>query len=356
MLPINACLPRISWLGIYALPVLITLLGSHIALALDEVFLVGEDKSVRGRITDVSATELTLEAGAITKTVPAHTVHAVKWDDAPAKLNLTRAREENGDLADALTDYQEILSAIPRSNKFITADVEFLIARTMAKQALADSSKQKAAMDALEKYRAEHTNFFRHNEGLFWLGRVYDAANEDLKSQSVFDELSRSPVPEYQSSAKIALARLALKEGKLAEANRAFAEVAKLPADTPALKERQFEALLGQAAVLQAEKKHEQALKVLQDIVNRSQPSDKVIQAEAFLRQGDNLQALGRTKEALLAYLHVDVIFSMEAGPHAESLYQLIKLWNAVGKPERSADARARLMDQYPNSQWAGML
>ena len=76
----------------------------------------------------------------------------------------------------------------------------------------------------------------------------------------------------------------------------------------------------------------------------------------AYVRQGDCLQAQNKTKEAILAYLHVPVLFSKEKALHAESLFRLSQLWGSVQKPERAADARAELERLYPDSEWAKKL
>ena len=77
---------------------------------------------------------------------------------------------------------------------------------------------------------------------------------------------------------------------------------------------------------------------------------------EAYVLQGNALQALNRAKEAVLAYLHVDILFPREAGYHAESLYHMTKLWKAVQLPERGLEAEAKLQSSYPNSEWTKKL
>ena len=77
----------------------------------------------------------------------------------------------------------------------------------------------------------------------------------------------------------------------------------------------------------------------------------KALLAEAYIKKGDCYQALGESKEALIAYLHVDVLFPSEPGLHAEALYHLSNLWGKVQKPERGTEARAVLQQQYPDSE-----
>ena len=88
----------------------------------------------------------------------------------------------------------------------------------------------------------------------------------------------------------------------------------------------------------------------------QASPEDTRVQAEAYLRQGDCLRAQGNAKEAILAYLHIPVLFSSEGDLHAESLHHLVTLWEEVGKPERAADARQELETRYPDTEWAKKL
>jgi len=58
----------------------------------------------------------------------------------------------------------------------------------------------------------------------------------------------------------------------------------------------------------------------------------------------------------LIAYLHVDVLFSTEKSFHPEALYNLTRLWNAVQQPDRANEAADKLTSEYPNSPWAQKL
>ena len=82
-------------------------------------------------------------------------------------------------------------------------------------------------------------------------------------------------------------------------------------------------------------------------------PEQKELQARAYNALGDSYQRAGRTKDALLAFLHVDVLYSTVPDAHAEALSHLATLWDAVGQADAARQARQTLNEQYRDSRWA---
>jgi TolA-binding protein len=74
------------------------------------------------------------------------------------------------------------------------------------------------------------------------------------------------------------------------------------------------------------------------------------------VRLGHCQQAAGHVREAILAYLRVEVLFKKEKRWRAEALYQLTELWETDGKPDRSHATATLLKTDYPDSEWAKKL
>ena len=106
------------------------------------------------------------------------------------------------------------------------------------------------------------------------------------------------------------------------------------------------------ATCLQRQNKNQEAADELDKIIKEAPATDTKTMGEAYLRKGDNLLAAGQKKDALLAYLHVDILFSAEKDLHAEALYHLSTLWSEVNQPSRAGEARTKLGTDYPNSEW----
>ncbi len=326
------------------------------AFALDEVIRKSGGPSVRGTLSIKSQTELSVEAAGQSTVIPTTDVASVRWDGEPPQLNLTRSREANGDLDFALQSYRELLGQVGAEQDNLRTDVTFLIARTLARQAIADTSKKDAAVKALNDFLNSHGDSFRLYETLQWLGQVQSAAGDFEAARQAYERLADAPLPDLKMASQNAVARIKLEQDDLDGALADFEAVLAQSGDTPAIQSQHFTAQLGRAVVLQRKGNHEEALKTLDEVIAKASPDDAPVLAEAFLRKGNGLEAAGQDKDALLAYLHVDILFPGQTGPHAEALYHLAKLWASVGKAERSAEARRKLTEQYPSSEWTEKL
>ncbi len=325
------------------------------AYAIDEVVRQSQG-SARGTIKSVTSTEVTLEAAGQSTTVPATDIAAVRWDGEPPQLNITRTRESNGDLEFALQSYREIMGQVDAAQKNLKTDLEFLIARTLARQAVADPAKKDPAVKALNDFVSSHSDFFRYYDALQWLGRVHTASGDFEAAKTAYGRVATAPLPAMKMTAQNALARVKLKQDDLAGALADFDAVLAEPGNDASMSRERFSAKLGRAVVLQRQGQQDEALKTLDEVIQQASPNDTAVQAEAFTRRGESLEAAGKEKDALLAYLHVDILFPSEAEPHAEALFHLTKLWASTGQAERSADARRRLTEQYPASEWVKKL
>ena len=325
------------------------------AYAIDEVVRQSEG-SVRGTIKNVTSTEVTLEAVGQSTAVPVTDIAAVRWDGEPPQLNITRTRESNGDLEFALQSYREIMGQADASQNNLKTDLEFLIARTLARQAIADPSKKDPAIKALNEFVSSHSDFFRYYDALQWLGRVEAATGNFEAAKTAYGRVATAPLPALKMAAQNSLARVKLKQDDLAGALADFDAVLAQQGNDAATSRQHFSAKLGRAIVLQRQGKQEDALKSLDEVIQQASPDDTAVQAEAFARRGESLEASGKEKDALLSYLHVDILVPGEPEPHAEALYHLTQLWAAAGQAERSADARRRLTEEYPESEWAKKL
>jgi tetratricopeptide (TPR) repeat protein len=322
--------------------------------AVDTVTVKSTNKQILGDIGTANKTELIIKpkTGEAVK-IPANDIASIKWEGEPAKLNIAKGDEERENYERALETYIEVHK--DASGKLKTY-LDFLIARTIVKKALADGSKIDDAakkMEAFLKANPDHVGFY---ESQSHLGLLYSEKGDYAKAQAAFEDFGKAPWKDFQTAAKVAVGRMQLKQNNIDGASKTFEEAASGSAETDAEKARCAEAQVGKAACLVKQSKHEEALKLIDEIIKATSTEEAETMAVAYLLQGDCYQAQKQTKDAVLAYLHVPVLFPKQKGAKAEALYHLAKLSGAIGQPDRAAEARDELLEDYPNSEWAKKL
>ena len=340
-----------------AAALLTALVLTHPAGAIDEVIRKSTEKSSKGTVKSVTKELVSME-DSIGKPfeVPANDIIDIKYGDEPPDLNLGRGKAAAGNIEGALADYAKS-AAEAGSDDNIKAEIEFLVARAVSRQALEqDTSKLGDAATKLSGFTSDHPNSYRFYDATFLLGRVQLAQSDFAAAAGTFATLGSAPWPDYKMASQNANARLALKQGDLPKALSAYEAVLALPAPGPAEVSRRNEALLGKAAVQLQQNNAAAALESVVEAIAAADPEDSAVQAEAWILKGDCLRVGGRTKEAILAYLHVPVLFEKEKGHLPSALNHLAQLWPAVDQLERGNAAKQELMETFPDNEWTKKL
>jgi len=317
------------------------------------------DKPQKGTVTDVARDAVKIKPGISPEvTIPANDIVDIEWAGAPGALNLGRGAERSGKYAVALERYTEAGGA--SSKDVVKADIQFLIARVTARIAMEqDASRLDDAAAKLGAFVKSHATSFRFFDAVYLLGQVNLARKNYTEAETAFKRLNQAPWSDYKMAGQNAAGRLAIARGDVAAAKTAYSAVLKMSATTPAEISRRNEALLGISAALIEEKNYQQALTSVNEAIAKADPEDSAVQAEAYILKGDCLKVLStaqgglRTKEAILAYLHVPVLFEKEAVLNARALYNLSILWPVVERPDRGLSARDELQEKYADSIWA---
>ena len=99
-------------------------------------------------------------------------------------------------------------------------------------------------------------------------------------------------------------------------------------------------------------KKFKEAEALVRQVIAAAPAEDVPAQAAAYNALGDCLRAANRPKEALLAYLHTDLIYNKDKQEHPRALYQIEKLFRLLKQDGRADEYAQRLRQEYPRSQW----
>jgi tetratricopeptide (TPR) repeat protein len=305
--------------------------------------------SETGELTAMSPLEVTLQQQTSrTESVAVDEIRSIVFDGEPTELTQARLNARNGGYATALDRLKQIdLSKIDRD--FVREDVEFFTALCGAKLALGGSGEVVEAGRKLNDFVRSHPQNFHYLEAAELMGDLLMASDKFAAAQKQYAELAKTPWPEYKTRAGVLVGRTLQAQGKHDEAIAQFDTVLGSSADNDSTRA----ATLGKAVSLAATEHLDDAVRMIEQVIQDTDPEQKDLQARAYNALGDCYERAGRTKDALLAYLHVDVLYSTVPEAHAEALAHLIPLWEAVGQDARAREARQVLQERYAGSRWA---
>jgi tetratricopeptide (TPR) repeat protein len=287
----------------------------------------------------------------LVKQIPVNEIDAVFYEGEPADLKLARNHVLGGRYAEALAALKKIEKTPDRPE--VQQDIEFYKALCSAKLAMTGSMKIADAGRMMKAFADANPKSYHHFEASQVVGDLLVAVGSYPAAAEYYARLSAAPWPDYRMRAGVAVGRALLAQGKTREALAAFDKVLATQSEGNSAQTQRMAASLGKAGALVALKKPDEAIKVVEGFLEKADPEDKPLMARAYDILGTAQRQAGRTKEALLAFLHVDVLYAAVPDAHAEALANLADLWEQVHKTERANRARKTLMERYPESPWA---
>lgn len=324
------------------------------SFAADSIVRRSDGATLRGTIAKSTPEAVTIKrSNGKEEVVSVSDIKTITFDKEPPQLGQARSNERGGAIEAALEKLTALKSESAAGSRAARSEVEFLIARLKTKRALVDSSTADDALKAMTTFRNGHKTNFRYLEATLLQASLHALKKQTTEGRALLEEVQASNVKGYKLQAGVDLGRLLLSAGDTSAAGSAFGKVISEAGQDPATAAARFDGMLGAALCAQAEGKSDQAIQALDQIIKDVPETETRLLAETWIRKGDSLRQKGDSKAAVLAYLHVDLLYSGEPALHAECLYQLSKLWEVVGHKDRALAAASALTTKYPNSQWA---
>jgi tetratricopeptide (TPR) repeat protein len=319
--------------------------------AADRVKMLAGNQGI-GNITKITPDQIVVELGATRKEFAVNDVDAVTFDGEPNDLTQARIAVQD----DRFEDAAELLSKIDASKvsrEAIATDVEFYKALAAARLALAGTGSAADAGRKLLAFERAHKDSFHHYEAAEALGDLSASLGDFTHAESFYGQLAAAPWPEYKMRAGVLAGRALVELKQFDRAQAKFDEVLATSATGKEADRHKMAATLGRGAALAGAGKSDESIKLVDQVIAKADPENLELHARAYNILGNCYKAAGKNREALLAFLHVDLLYSRFPSEHAEALANLATLWNEVDKADRATQAKTMLQEKYPNSPWA---
>jgi tetratricopeptide (TPR) repeat protein len=328
-------------------------LSANFAVAFDEI-LVSKMPVQKGSIVKMTPVEVTLDVQRREKKFPVNTIVSINFDLEPLDLKTAR-RYVSGGQYDMALQKLEAINLPDISREPILADIAFYKAYANAKLALGggDKTQKNDAIREMVGFTSKHKeDNYHYFEAIEMLGDLAVGIGDFDRAIEQYVVVGRAPWPSHKLRAKVLEGRAYESQEKWAEALERYELVLRVDSGIEGAEEQKLFAILGKAACLAATGKHEEGIKIVEEVVARGDPSDSALFANAYNTMGKCYQLSNKPKDALLAFLHTDILFYTAPEAHAEALSHLIDLWTQMDRPERALQARTVLKQRYPGSIW----
>jgi tetratricopeptide (TPR) repeat protein len=320
--------------------------GDEVTLIPQSTFKQAIGGRVRGQIQSESPAEVVVTLGATTMRVPTDQILSIRYEGQTATFQLAESRESAGQLAESAELFKKAAEAAGRP--FPLQAALFREADVLADLALVEPERMKEARDKLTQFLRAYPASRHVAPAREALARLQLHARDFAAAEATIAELDR--LPRGGERAAVLRTRILAWQGKHAEA---IAELDRLIAAAPKGSARQRAAMLARAESLAGMKKFAEAEALVRQVILANPAEDAAAQAPAYNTLGDCLRAANRPKDALIAYLHTDLLYSKDKEEHPRALQAIATLFRQLKQDARADEFAQRLKQEYPRSAWA---
>jgi tetratricopeptide (TPR) repeat protein len=336
-----------------AIPTLLSLLLSAGWSMADEIVLIAGANlkqaiggRVRGQVESESPTEVVVKLGGTSIPVPIDQIVSVRYDGQPATLQLAETREAAGQLSEAAELFKKAAGEAAEK-PFVLQMALYREAAALADLALVEPDRLKDAKDRLRRFVQAYPNSRHIVPAREDLARIQLSTSDFSGAEATIAELAR--LPKSAERAAVLRAKVLARQGRHDEA---LSELDRLIGTLPERSTAQREARLAKAESLVGMKKYKDAETLVRQVISDAPAEDVAAQSAAYNTLGDCLRAANHPKEALLAYLHTDLLYGKDKQEHPRALFQIEKLFRFLKQDGRADEYAQRLKLEYPRSLW----
>jgi len=318
----------------------------------DQVYVNRQPTPNRGTITSMTKDEVGMDMAGVARTFPVNEITRISYGDENNELTNARNAVQQKNYNAALTELRK-LQGVQIGREYMKQDVDYLNALCLARLAMSEGGDKKAAAQAMLEFVKSAPNNWHFYDAAEILGDLAAASGDNAAAVRYYSGLAKAPWEDYRMRANNAIGNALLAQKNAAEALNRFNEVLNASLTTPEAAAQKTFAQIGKAQCLAETGKPDEGVKMIEEIIAENDPSDSTLFAKAYNALGNCYLKSNKTKEALQAFLHTDILFYADGPSHAEALYHLSKLWSEVNKSDRAVAARNTLRERYAGSAWS---
>ena len=309
--------------------------------------------NVSGVVTGESATEVEIEVRGSKRKIPVNEIKRVTFGEDPTELKRGRDNILTGNFEAGLDELKKV-SAADLTRALIKQDYAFYRALAIGRMALSGGGDKAAAKTSMMNFVRAAPNSYHFLEAAELLGDIAVSQGDYANAAKYYAAITvKSPWPDYKMRGNVLEGRALIAQNDYAAAQSKFDAVVAMQVDTPAAIMQKQIAEVGRALCMGELGQPEPAIAALNKVIADNDPKAMELFGRAYNALGRCHLKAKRPKDALLAFLHVDLLFYGNPEVHAESLYYLGKLWDGANRSERAVTARNLLTTRYAGSPWA---
>lgn len=346
---------RFDWLAVCITLTLSATLPATVRARETDSVVGSRGTATFGTITSMSPTEIAVSSPTGDKKFSVNNVQKVTFKNEPRELMNARNAIQKGRWESA-RDMLDEIDTEDISRRETLQDIEFHKAYCDARLALVGGGDKIGAVKALRDFENDpaNANNYHYYEVMKLLGDLATALASFDNAVEYYGKLSKAPWPEYKIQAYVLQGDALRASGKYDEAMETYDQVVASTLDDAEARQQKLLATLGKAVCLAETGRAEQGINNVLDIIKENDSRDNPqLFARAYSALGTCYLKADQTQDALLAFLHVDLLFNQPPEAHAKALYHLGKLWRSMNHAERANRARSTLVNRYSGSPWA---
>jgi tetratricopeptide (TPR) repeat protein len=330
-----------------SLAVLVTSLFAGLASAQTDRLYPNTGEAVIGKIKSIDKDKIVMTAGGKEQEFLASDVRRLLLQDEPQELERGRELIMDSQYDQAFEELKKLnIDAISRD--VVKADASYYLALSQGEMALSGQGDLNNATKDVFGFVTKHGDSWHFYSAIRLLGSLAKAIGNNEKAVTFYQALAKAPSRELKIESVYQIGMLKRLQKDLNGAKADLGKVAALTPGTPGEKRLQTLAKAGLAVITAEQGQGDQAVKMVNELIATLNPTDTQTAATIYNALGASYAATGKDEDALIAYMHTQLMYSMHASEHVEALKELIELWTKVGKPDRAAQFRGELQQRYP--------